>query len=97
MQPNLTIDKFYVRPPVKYEENIKELSFYRRAEAPVQAELTDWDISDCYLFDSLVGQLHVLYPKYKVEDLWLAWYRHCLLYTSPSPRDLSTSRMPSSA
>ena len=23
--------------------------------------------------------------------------RHCLLYTSPSPRDLSTSRMPSSA
>ena len=24
-------------------------------------------------------------------------YRYCLLYTSPSPRDLSTSRMPSSA
>ena len=24
-------------------------------------------------------------------------YGHCLLYTSPSPRDLSTSRMPSSA
>ena len=26
-----------------------------------------------------------------------ALYTHCLLYTSPSPRDLSTSRMPSSA
>ena len=25
------------------------------------------------------------------------WYAYCLLYTSPSPRDLSTSRMPSSA
>ena len=25
------------------------------------------------------------------------WNRVCLLYTSPSPRDLSTSRMPSSA
>ena len=24
-------------------------------------------------------------------------HEHCLLYTSPSPRDLSTSRMPSSA
>ena len=24
-------------------------------------------------------------------------YNDCLLYTSPSPRDLSTSRMPSSA
>ena len=27
----------------------------------------------------------------------IAHLRHCLLYTSPSPRDLSTSRMPSSA
>ena len=26
-----------------------------------------------------------------------AWTDRCLLYTSPSPRDLSTSRMPSSA
>ena len=26
-----------------------------------------------------------------------AWRKGCLLYTSPSPRDLSTSRMPSSA
>ena len=25
------------------------------------------------------------------------WLSRCLLYTSPSPRDLSTSRMPSSA
>ena len=32
-------------------------------------------------------------PKaYKAITAW-----HCLLYTSPSPRDLSTSRMPSSA
>ena len=29
---------------------------------------------------------------------WIAGYiTSCLLYTSPSPRDLSTSRMPSSA
>ena len=27
----------------------------------------------------------------------LQWWGDCLLYTSPSPRDLSTSRMPSSA
>ena len=36
-------------------------------------------------------------PKYAnwptFPQLWVA----CLLYTSPSPRDLSTSRMPSSA
>ena len=40
------------------------------------------------------------------EDCYYGVYKHydgypqgaaCLLYTSPSPRDLSTSRMPSSA
>ena len=34
-------------------------------------------------------------PTYEVEDV--VHYCVCLLYTSPSPRDLSTSRMPSSA
>ena len=33
---------------------------------------------------------YVLTKNYKL-------YYNCLLYTSPSPRDLSTSRMPSSA
>ena len=46
-------------------------------------------------------------PRYNVEAprVALAWIKNveyaglfiCLLYTSPSPRDLSTSRMPSSA
>ena len=31
------------------------------------------------------------------EELKAIWKCNCLLYTSPSPRDLSTSRMPSSA
>mgnify|MGYP005647813185 CR=1 FL=1 len=31
------------------------------------------------------------------EEIPYALKRICLLYTSPSPRDLSTSRMPSSA
>ena len=32
-----------------------------------------------------------------INNLSYALMLHCLLYTSPSPRDLSTSRMPSSA
>ena len=40
-----------------------------------------------------VGVGHLYDPK---EKQGLAHYL-CLLYTSPSPRDLSTSRMPSSA
>ena len=40
--------------------------------------------------------------RWRLESAgWLsvfqAGFRNCLLYTSPSPRDLSTSRMPSSA
>ena len=35
--------------------------------------------------------------NYKKEELENIQYSNCLLYTSPSPRDLSTSRMPSSA
>ena len=36
-------------------------------------------------------------PTRGVGEKTLAKIRNCLLYTSPSPRDLSTSRMPSSA
>ena len=38
-----------------------------------------------------------LYGKHFITARKVAWYGDCLLYTSPSPRDLSTSRMPSSA
>ena len=41
---------------------------------------------------------HVIQTRTPVADFALAAkYTTCLLYTSPSPRDLSTSRMPSSA
>ena len=50
------------------------------------------------------GSAHVLdIPGLKDKSIkfWSLWQDEklmgCLLYTSPSPRDLSTSRMPSSA
>ena len=39
---------------------------------------------------NMLGQLAIALEK-------MGWEGSCLLYTSPSPRDLSTSRMPSSA
>ena len=33
----------------------------------------------------------------KIAELYDQWYGICLLYTSPSPRDVEESRMPSSA
>ena len=35
--------------------------------------------------------------NYKIEVALAGYSKDCLLYTSPSPRDVSTSRMPSSA
>ena len=46
------------------------------------------------------NDLIVFYMGLELQSLALyvlATYNSCLLYTSPSPRDLSTSRMPSSA
>ena len=42
---------------------------------------------DQFQYDEIEGQVEGSISR----------YNHCLLYTSPSPRDLSTSRMPSSA
>ena len=49
-------------------------------------------------YDEILARLEAL--EKKVGQSKLMMRRHpeaCLLYTSPSPRDLSTSRMPSSA
>ena len=44
--------------------------------------------------DFLAFNDHVVVPR-SISSKYP--YSNCLLYTSPSPRDLSTSRMPSSA
>ena len=38
-----------------------------------------------------------LFKTWRVDLIVLAGYMSCLLYTSPSPRDVEESRMPSSA
>ena len=51
-----------------------------------------------YMHTGYVPNPNVKHPSYgSVIAHELAATRPCLLYTSPSPRDLSTSRMPSSA
>ena len=44
-----------------------------------------------------IKKLRNLIDTEEIKKLRLKYSYHCLLYTSPSPRDLSTSRMPSSA
>ena len=72
-------------------------------------ELLHWDIEQAFLQSELDHEVFMKLPpgcgsmSGKVVRLNKSLYglkqasRTCLLYTSPSPRDLSTSRMPSSA
>ena len=45
----------------------------------------------------ILSLVHCLLKAGRIDLDYLARFTDCLLYTSPSPRDLSTSRMPSSA
>ena len=68
------------------------------------SSVVDWAVSTSYAYGQLIRYNNELY---KATDAFTSTtdfndnvgnvYKVCLLYTSPSPRDLSTSRMPSSA
>ena len=48
-------------------------------------------------FQHVANCLLTIIPSMSEKRAWDLTIKVCLLYTSPSPRDLSTSRMPSSA
>ena len=51
----------------------------------------------CFLSPLQRTQMITFVPKYDVLTTVHIYYSTCLLYTSPSPRDATLSRMPSSA
>ena len=65
---------------------------------PLHTDVKDWqELSDTE--KNLLTQIFRLFTQSDVDvgSGYIDRYMSCLLYTSPSPRDLSTSRMPSSA
>ena len=77
----------------------------KKLELKLGSDTSDYDMSQ-KVFEMETGKAYRLeissmgFKEYEIEaeDFFRnIWVRSCLLYTSPSPRDLSTSRMPSSA
>ena len=69
------------------EENLKELANYLDSKYnELKKNLGNIGESKLLLITAI-----------KMVDEYFDLSKNCLLYTSPSPRDLSTSRMPSSA
>ena len=85
----------------KLKNVLKELSFLRKLMERQQIEITDdlftqlkeinltlWNIED---------QIRIKEKNKEFDNTFIELARSCLLYTSPSPRDRTRSRMPSSA
>ena len=58
---------------------------------------SEWDPWEIFLMRSIRCKSLVMRDEITANNLNKKKISACLLYTSPSPRDLSTSRMPSSA
>ena len=63
----------------------------------VLLELTTLDMNLAKLFYDPVGAEFIGRHSFFLEDILHDRAKDCLLYTSPSPRDATLSRMPSSA
>ena len=79
--------------PISISNAIAKKTFSSNAHIPIHEFESDVNLTDLDLFTN--GQPFDQFKKMREKA---PIYLHaCLLYTSPSPRDLSTSRMPSSA
>ena len=97
--------------PLGYTVNAKRLTLDEQFPEWGDSQYYSVHLQTCAKLASVLRHLYVLIPVFdnqkhyfvsrgeleKLLDKGKGWLDACLLYTSPSPRDLSTSRMPSSA
>ena len=98
IEDNKTIRKLCIRVLEKNGYDIKAFEtaddFFEKPQPDIDVYFTDLNTGS-----EKNGIDIIMYAKEHYAEIVLMSDQHgiCLLYTSPSPRDLSTSRMPSSA
>ena len=79
------------------EKNVADIGLLESAEKDSLISIY-WEAR---IFDLKVREDKSAVEFLENQDVWYTtwgeWFNHCLLYTSPSPRDGLLSRMPSSA
>ena len=77
------------------DEDINKLrSRIESTRWPEKETVNDWNQGTPLSYMKEVSEYWINNYNWRERE---KYYNSCLLYTSPSPRDLSTSRMPSSA
>ena len=89
--------------PDSFKESLSSEEVAEAIKRGFQQSLADVDYLLCPVGDGGEGTVDAIRHSLDLEEKWMQMTgpfgqkEACLLYTSPSPRDLSTSRMPSSA
>ena len=74
-----------IGPKFEGDLNGKGIYYYR--------QIANWTAKDVTMVEGIIDSI----PGRIARDEWVKQAKNCLLYTSPSPRDATLSRMPSSA
>ena len=91
-------DDFYATVKLKSGEEI-----FAKVAASEEEDRTVLIVNNPIVIQELKGRMGVVGYKFEpwlkttTEDMFILNLSDCLLYTSPSPRDRTRSRMPSSA
>ena len=94
-EANLPIFKPDNLNSAEFKETLLKLDFDFLVVAAYGKILPNWMLASPNVMP--INVHYSLLPKYRGASPIQSCLLNCLLYTSPSPRDLSTSRMPSSA
>ena len=78
--------------PAAFTKSLKETGFGVITDHPIDLSLMELVYNDWKQFFNSDSKFEYLFDPLKQDG-----YFPCLLYTSPSPRDRTRSRMPSSA